>query len=214
MVPVPTLVRAILSIVIVGMRASLGREAAPKQIGALAAGLLTHWIRMPAPQRRLLAACGAGAGIAAVYNVPFGGAMFALEVLLGTVALPLVPPALANFVDRDCNIMAVATRPADLHNPVLPGDLRSDFVRTHYWTSRWPYPCSQPLQGEGNATGRHSFTRDVHGVRLDSQGRETIVFSLMPHLRALPEHWSSSGNAPPVAKSRDLLTHFGNVTDK
>ena len=39
-------------------------------------------------------ACGAGAGIAAVYNVPFGGAMFALEVLLGTLSLTLVPPAL------------------------------------------------------------------------------------------------------------------------
>ena len=39
-------------------------------------------------------ACGAGAGIAAFYNVPFGGAMFALEVLLGTLWLTLVPPAL------------------------------------------------------------------------------------------------------------------------
>lgn len=38
---------------------------------------------------------GAGAGIAAVYDVPFGGALFALEVLLGTLALPLVAPALA-----------------------------------------------------------------------------------------------------------------------
>jgi H+/Cl- antiporter ClcA len=93
--PVRTLVRAILSIVIVAMGASLGREAAPKQTGALIAGVLAQWAKMPAAQRRLLAACGAGAGLAAVYNVPFGGAMFALEVLLGSVALPLVAPALA-----------------------------------------------------------------------------------------------------------------------
>ena len=33
--------------------------------------------------------------MAAVYNVPLGGALFALEVLLGTVTLPLVLPALA-----------------------------------------------------------------------------------------------------------------------
>ena len=33
--------------------------------------------------------------MAAVYNVPLGGALFALEVLLGTLALPLVLPALA-----------------------------------------------------------------------------------------------------------------------
>ena len=49
-------------------------------------------------QRRLLVASGAGAGFAAVYNVPLGGALFALEVLLGTVSLPLVLPALATSV--------------------------------------------------------------------------------------------------------------------
>ncbi len=93
--PVHTMVRAVLSIVIVGMGASLGRESAPKQIGTLIASLLARWGEFPTAQRRLLAACGAGAGIAAVYNVPFGGAMFALEVLLGTISLPLVPPAFA-----------------------------------------------------------------------------------------------------------------------
>ena len=46
----------------------------------------------------MLVASGAGAGFAAVYNVPLGGALFALEVLLGTVALPLVLPALATSV--------------------------------------------------------------------------------------------------------------------
>ncbi|MDQ2896834.1 MAG: chloride channel protein, partial [Actinomycetota bacterium] len=50
---------------------------------------------LPTWQRRLLVASGAGAGFAAVYNVPLGGALFALEVLLGTLALPLVLPALA-----------------------------------------------------------------------------------------------------------------------
>ena len=89
-----TLAKAVTSIVVVGMGASLGREAAAKQVGALWAWLLGHWTGLPAPQRRLLSACGAGAGIAAVYNVPIGGAAFALEVLLGSLALPLVPPAL------------------------------------------------------------------------------------------------------------------------
>ena len=35
-------------------------------------------------------ACGAGAGLAAVYNVPLAGAIFTLEVLLNTFALPIV----------------------------------------------------------------------------------------------------------------------------
>src|SRR5579875_3509799 len=46
-------------------------------------------------QRRVLVACGAGAGMAAVYNVPLGGALFAAEVLLGSMSLPTVVPAIA-----------------------------------------------------------------------------------------------------------------------
>ena len=87
-----------LSIVTVGLGVSLGREAAPQLAGASAASWLSEWARLPVWQRRLLVASGAGAGFAAVYNVPLGGALFALEVLLGTVALPLVLPALATSV--------------------------------------------------------------------------------------------------------------------
>jgi H+/Cl- antiporter ClcA len=43
-------------------------------------------------------ACGAGAGLAAVYNVPFGGALFTLEVLLGTFALSALIPAVSTSV--------------------------------------------------------------------------------------------------------------------
>ena len=80
---------------IVALGASLGREAAPQQAGAAFASTLSDWAKLPDWQRRLLVACGAGAGMAAVYNVPLGGALFALEVLLGTLTLPLVLPALA-----------------------------------------------------------------------------------------------------------------------
>jgi CIC family chloride channel protein len=87
--------RGLLSIVIVGMGVSLGREGAPQLTGAALASSLSERAKFPIWQRRLLVACGAGAGMAAVYNVPLGGALFALEVLLGTLALPLVLPALA-----------------------------------------------------------------------------------------------------------------------
>ena len=89
-----TVTTAITSIIVVGLGASLGREAAPKQLGAVLAGIFGGWAKLPPTQLRLLVACGAGGGMAAVYNVPFGGALFALEVLLGTVSLALVPPAL------------------------------------------------------------------------------------------------------------------------
>jgi CIC family chloride channel protein len=96
--PLPSVARGVLSIVTVGLGVSLGREAAPQLAGASAASWLSEWGRLPVWQRRLLIASGAGAGFGAVYNVPLGGALFALEVLLGTVALPLVLPALATSV--------------------------------------------------------------------------------------------------------------------
>ena len=95
---VPSVARGVLSIVTVGMGVSLGREAAPQLAGAATASRFADWTRLPLWQRRLLVASGAGAGMAAVYNVPLGGALFALEVLLGTLALPLVLPALVTSV--------------------------------------------------------------------------------------------------------------------
>ena len=89
-----TLGSALLSVVIVGMGASLGREGAPKQAGALLANALADRGRLSEEQRRLLVACGAGAGMAAAYGVPLGGALFSLEVLRGMLSLRLVLPAL------------------------------------------------------------------------------------------------------------------------
>ena len=90
-----TLGSAVLSIIIVGMGAALGREGAPKQTGAVFGNLASSWQKLSDEQRRLMVAIGSGAGMAAVYSVPLGGALFALEVLRGTLALRLVLPALA-----------------------------------------------------------------------------------------------------------------------
>jgi H+/Cl- antiporter ClcA len=76
------------------MGSSLGREGAPKQAGAVIANTLSDRARLSDEQRRLLVACGAGAGMAAAYGVPLGGALYAVEVLRGTLALRLVLPAL------------------------------------------------------------------------------------------------------------------------
>ena len=93
-----TLGSAVLSVVVVGMGASLGREGAPKQAGAVIANVLSDRSGLSDEHRRLLVACGAGAGMAAAYGVPLGGALFALEVLRGMLALRLVLPALLTSV--------------------------------------------------------------------------------------------------------------------
>jgi CIC family chloride channel protein len=89
-----TLFSATLSILIVGMGAALGREGAPKQAGAVIGDAMSDRVRLSDDERRLLVACGAGAGMAAAYGVPVGGALFALEVLRGELALRFVLPAL------------------------------------------------------------------------------------------------------------------------
>ncbi len=90
-----TLGSGVLSQIIVGMGAALGREGAPKQAGAVFGNLASSLQKLSDEQRRLMVAIGAGAGMAAVYSMPLGGALFALEVLRGALALRLVLPALA-----------------------------------------------------------------------------------------------------------------------
>ncbi len=89
-----TLGSAVLSIFDVAMGASMGREGAPKQAGAVFANLFADTGKLSDEQRSLLVACGAGAGMGAAYGVPLGGALFSLEVMRGKLALRFVLPAL------------------------------------------------------------------------------------------------------------------------
>jgi len=95
--------------VVIGMGASLGREAAPKLLGAVSGSYLARWGKLTPAQKRLLIACGAGAGLAAVYNVPLGGALFTAEIMMGEITLPVVLPAILASV--------VATYTAYLYLP-------------------------------------------------------------------------------------------------
>jgi len=91
-----TAVDAVLQIVAVGAGASLGREGAPRQIGAALGGVAGGRLGLDERQRRMLLAAGAGAGLAAVYNVPLGGVAFTLELLLGTLAPDAVAAAVVS----------------------------------------------------------------------------------------------------------------------
>jgi CIC family chloride channel protein len=109
---VRTLGSALLSVIIVGMGVSLGREGAPKQAGSVAANLVSDWRRLSDDQRRLLVACGAGAGMGAAYGVPLGGALFALEVMRGILALRFILPALvASLVATGVSWIALPDEP-------------------------------------------------------------------------------------------------------
>jgi H+/Cl- antiporter ClcA len=95
-VPLPeTALHAALQMITVALGSPLGREGAPREIGSALAGWLSRRVGLAAEESRILIACGAGAGLAAVYNVPLAGAIFVLEVLLCTFSLSVALPALA-----------------------------------------------------------------------------------------------------------------------
>jgi H+/Cl- antiporter ClcA len=93
-----TLTHAVLQIVTVGLGSPLGREVAPREMGVALATKLCGRANLTPECTRIMIACGAGAGLAAVYNVPLGGTLFTLEVLLGAFSLPASVAALATCV--------------------------------------------------------------------------------------------------------------------
>jgi len=98
MPPLSTIAHALLQIVTVGLGSPLGREVAPREVGAVFATWLSERAGLSPESSRIMIACGAGAGLAAIYNVPLAGTLFTLEVLLGTFNWAALIPALATSV--------------------------------------------------------------------------------------------------------------------
>ena len=68
-------------IIAVGAGAPVGKEGAPREIGALLATPLGRALDLSFQDRMFLIACGAGAGLAAVYQVPLTSVFFIFETL-------------------------------------------------------------------------------------------------------------------------------------
>ena len=75
------MLHSIWQIIAVGAGASVGKEGAPREIGALLAGPLAKGFDLSLTDRIFLIACGAGAGLAAVYQVPLTSVFFIFETL-------------------------------------------------------------------------------------------------------------------------------------
>jgi chloride channel protein, CIC family len=94
--PVVALVKSLASALAIGSGSSVGREGPIIQIGSALGSTLGQIVRMPAGQRIALVAAGAGAGIAATFNTPIGGVMFAIELMMPEVSVEtFLPVAIA-----------------------------------------------------------------------------------------------------------------------
>lgn len=76
----------------IGSGGSVGREGPIALIGAAFGSSLGQSLKLTDRYTMLLVGCGAGAGIAATFNAPIAGALFAMEVVLGSYAMGTLVP--------------------------------------------------------------------------------------------------------------------------
>jgi chloride channel protein, CIC family len=103
--PVVAVIKSLASALSIGTGAAVGREGPIIQIGSAIGSTLGQIVHMAPWQRITLVAAGAGAGIAATFNTPIGGVMFAIELMMPELsARTFLPVALATgtatFVGR------------------------------------------------------------------------------------------------------------------
>jgi len=94
--PMVAVVKSLASALSIGSGGSVGREGPIAQIGSAFGSTLGQLLRVTPWQCNVLIAAGAGGGIAATFNTPIGGLLFATEILLYEISVrTLVPVVVA-----------------------------------------------------------------------------------------------------------------------
>src|SRR5262245_29240095 len=86
------IVKFLSSLVTISTGGSIGREGGTVQLSATLASKGGQLGRWPPYRLRLLVGCGAASGIAAAYNAPIAGAVFAAMIVLGNFSMNLFAP--------------------------------------------------------------------------------------------------------------------------
>ena len=90
--------RTLASALTIGSGGSVGREGPIVQIGAALGSKIGQTLRVPPRLLRTIVGCGAAAGIAATFNAPIAGALFAVEVIVGDFAVAQFSPIVISSV--------------------------------------------------------------------------------------------------------------------
>ena len=96
--PVTAVLKTITSAITLGTGGSAGREGPIIMIGASLGSAVGQFFKFSHVRMSSATACGAAGGIAATFNAPMGGAMFAAEVLLGKYGVRTFSPLIVSAV--------------------------------------------------------------------------------------------------------------------
>jgi CIC family chloride channel protein len=122
------IVKSLASAISIGTGGSVGREGPIVQIGSAIGSSLGQVLRISEDRIRTLVGCGAAAGIAATFNAPVAGSMFALEIILGDFGLATFSPIV---------ISSVVATAVSRH---FLGDFPAFLVPAYQLVSAWELP--------------------------------------------------------------------------
>lgn len=113
--PRPVLARTAASAVTLGAGGAAGSEGPVAVLGSAIGSLLGRLFRSDPARTKVLVGAGAAAGISAAFNAPLAGAFFALEEILGSLAVGAFPPVVVSSV-----VAAVVSHSFLGNNPAFP----------------------------------------------------------------------------------------------
>ncbi len=120
-------VKLIASAITIGTGGSVGREGPIVQIGSAAGSVIGQGIKASRRRMRIMVGCGAAASLAATFNAPIAGVLFALEVLLGEYGTMTLSPIVISSV--------IATVVSRAHLGNSPAFLIPEMLKSFTWTS-------------------------------------------------------------------------------
>jgi chloride channel protein, CIC family len=113
----------------IGFGASVGREGPAVHFGAALGGWLASSLHLTRSVSRTLLGCGAAAAVAASFNAPIAGALFASEVVVGYYALSAFAP------------IVIASVTGTAISRYYFGDFPAFFIPEHVIESFWEFPA-------------------------------------------------------------------------